>query len=266
MLSGSSIRSLLFILLVILTFGCAKEPEQPKILKSMAKLDQAFVPAFIFVDLSKPREAIIAVNGFRKEWDNFYNKYYELEFKYGVDIVDQFWKEDFDKVKTLVASVEEDVKKEKLRIARQKLNKIRVLLKELRHRNGLSYFLDDMTDFQITLDEIFSVLKREGGLRDRDFVKLDELTKEIRGKWDRLSQTDIDKDTFGFDDKKIEAVKNRISYEVESLDHFSIAVETNEEDRIFQAALELKPNYIVLYKAFGNFKPVFKQVKKEKVF
>ncbi|MEE8637477.1 MAG: hypothetical protein V3T21_00365, partial [Candidatus Margulisiibacteriota bacterium] len=83
-----------FVLLLVL-LGCAQEPEQRNILKSMAELDRVYIPVLLFTNLHKQRESEIALERLRSEWDKFDYKYHDLEIKYGLNITDKFWEEDF---------------------------------------------------------------------------------------------------------------------------------------------------------------------------
>ncbi|MEA3493072.1 MAG: hypothetical protein U9R38_01650 [Candidatus Margulisiibacteriota bacterium] len=230
----------------------------------MAELDQIYVPALIFTDLKRQRASEISLDKLRFEWNKFHNHFYNLKFEYGVDIVDKFWKEDFDRIEDLISSAEALVMDNKLEEAFQKLEEIRSIFKELRHRNGLPYFLDGMTDFHQTMDEILAYLRGKGELKDKDLKKMGKLSVEAALKWQKVSQAKIDGQVYGFDDAKIKAIRQRISFEAESVEAFKAAVESGDENAIFQSAQDIKPNYIVLYKAFGDFKPIFDEVKKEK--
>lgn len=260
------IKAFILFLLIINTFGCSQEPPQPKLLKSMAEFDKIYIPSLIFADLKRQRSSEIVLGKLRFEWNKFHNHFYNLKFEYGVDIVDKFWKEDFDQIGQLIATAEVMVKEDKLEDAYHKLEEIRSVFRELRHRNGLPYFLDRMTDFHQTMDEILAYLRGKSELKDKDYKKMDKLSKEALLRWDKLAEAKIDGQIYGFDDTKIKAIRQRISFEAERVEGFKAAVESGDENAIFQSAQDIKPNYIVLYKAFGNFKPIFDEIKKEKVF
>lgn len=260
------IKAFILFLLIINIFGCGQEPQQPKLLKSMAEFDKVYVPSLIFTDLKRQRASEISLEKLRFEWNKFHNHFYNLKFEYGVDIVDKFWKEDFDRIDQLISSAEVLVKEDKLEDAYYKLEEIRSVFKELRHRNGLPYFLDNMTGFHQTMDKIIAYLRGKDELKNKDLKKMGKLSIEAALKWKKVAQAKIDGEIFGFDNSKIEAIRKRISYEAESLEDFGAAVESRDEDAIFQSAQDIKPNYIVLYKAFGDFQPIFDEIKKEKVF
>jgi hypothetical protein len=94
--------------------------------------------------------------------------------------------------------------------------------------------------------------------------KLRGLFKEAQAGWAEVAKAEVDPKVFGFDEEKIEAVNKRVRYEENMLASFAAALSSKDEDKIFQAAQDLKPNFVVLYKAFGDFQPVFDRVKREK--
>jgi hypothetical protein len=259
-----AISVFIFMMVVGSLTGCSEEPVEPKLLESMVNLDRVYIPALLFTNLQKQRESEIAMERLKGEWDEFNQKYYKLEFKYGVDIVDKFWKEDFDKIGTLVSTAESFVNDKKLNLAHEELDGIRLVFMELRHRNGLDYFLDEMNDFHLTMEEILGSIKGKDILEDRDLEKLAELSKKALEKWSGVANAEIDAVAFDFDDKKIAAIRKRIGEEKEALERFAAALSADEEDEIFQAAHDIKPNFVVLYKAFGDFQPVFDRIIQER--
>ncbi|OGB87300.1 hypothetical protein A3H38_05635 [candidate division WOR-1 bacterium RIFCSPLOWO2_02_FULL_46_20] len=252
----------LFVLLLLV--GCAKEPIQVRMLKSMEELERVYIPAFIFTSLQKPRESEVAVERLANEWRDFYRKYYKVKMTYGMNITDKLWREDFDNINARLASAEGYVKEKKLPAAYEKLEGVRYILLALRHRNGLDYFLDGLIEFNAALDKIIFSLKGKGRLTEMDVHVFRDLLKEAQAGLTRVEAAGADFKVFDLDDNKIVAIKERIKEEQKLLALFAAALSARKTDRISQSARDLKPNFIVLYKAFGDFQPVFDQVVKER--
>ncbi len=251
-------------LALVLINGCAKDPVKPKLLRSMAQLDQAYIPAFIFTDLHKQREAEIAIERLRERWNMIYEQYYGLQLKYGVNIVDKFWKEDFDRTLTELELAETLIKAEQLTEAHERLVSIRTVLRNLRQRNGLEYFLDGMTAYHDAMEMIRLSLRGKDKLREKDHKQLVALFEQAQNSWAKLDVTKIETKNFGFKSKKIEAIRRRIREQEKHLAAFEAALSSGNADLIFQSAQDLRPNFTVLYKAFGDFQPIFDQVIREK--
>ena len=94
--------------------------------------------------------------------------------------------------------------------------------------------------------------------------QLQAFYEETQASWNSLTILTLKPGDFGFSEEKITAVKKRINIQQEALDGFKEAIDAGEPDEIFQAAQELKPNFIVLYKAFGDFQPIFDAIIKER--
>jgi hypothetical protein len=249
---------------LLLLFGCAQQPVKPQLLKSMAELDRAYVPALVFTGLERQRESELSVARLKKKWQEFYDTYYGLELKYGVDIKDIFWQENFNDISQAIVSAEVLVSEERLEEAHERLEVVRQVLKELRQRHGLPYFLDGMTGFDRPMQEMIRFLRGKDRLTDRDLKILRSLFRQAQGSWNELMTVEIDPGYFGFDREKIKAIKARLKEEERGLADLAAALATNNPDRIFQSVQDLKPNFMVLLKAFGDFQPIFDQVIKER--
>ncbi|NQT29353.1 MAG: hypothetical protein HQ596_02150 [Candidatus Saganbacteria bacterium] len=223
-----------------------------------------YVPAVVFTSLHKPRASELAMERLRKVWKKYYPKYYSLEIKYGVNITDKFWKEDFSQAKSLIASAEGNVKAGDLTGANYKLVEARQIMQRLRSRNGFEYFLDSMTKFDDNLTQILVSLRGKDRLAEKDLQALRSIYKDLQASWSRVAKTKIDLVAFGFDEEKEKAIRSRIQEEERLIALFAAALASRDADRIFQAAQDLKPNFIVLYKAFGDFQPIFDQIVAER--
>lgn len=263
-LLNNKVKIVAHLLLFLVLLGCAREPIQHNILRSMAEFDRIYIPALLFTNLQKQRESEIALERLSREWNGFNRKFYGVKFKYGVNITDRFWKEDFERVNTLITTAEVLVIEEKLPEAYGKLEKVRIAFRELRHRNGLDYFLDGIHEFHSSMEQILLTLRGKDNLTDKDLDGLRSLFKQAQASWAKVARSEVDPELFGFDPEKIKAIRKRVKDEEMMLAGFAAALSSKDTDNIFQAATDLKPNFVVLYKAFGDFQPIFERVIKEK--
>ncbi|MDD5383218.1 MAG: hypothetical protein PHH60_06165 [Candidatus Margulisbacteria bacterium] len=255
---------IIIVLSLLVIGGCSGEKAQNKVLRSMAEFDQAYIPSLIFANLLKQRESELALDRLKGEWSGFKGKYYNLELKYGLNITDKFWKEDFDRIGSMVVSAEGYVKEKNLPAAYASLAGIRQVMLEIRHRNGLAYFLDGMVEFHDAIERLTTFLRSKRKLSDRDKNNLRELFKEAQTSWSKVAGADIAPSLFGFNSRKVKAIKKKIQNEEKLLAALAAALSGKDIDRMLQAARDLRPNFIELYKAFGEFDPVFKKVIEEK--
>jgi hypothetical protein len=228
----------------------------------MVEFDRLYIPVFIFTDLEKERESQLSFERLKDNWKKFSQKYYNLEFKYGQDITDKHWKEDFDQIGELLVSAEAMIKEKKWEESYKKIREVRLVFAGLRKRNGIDYFLDKMTSFSEAVEESLLILEGEGKLKDDDLRELRALFKKAQKNLTEAEKAGIN---FNFDAKKETALRNRIKDEQILLAAFAAAIPSKNREKISQAAANLKPNFIALYKAFGDFQPVFNQIIKEKL-
>jgi len=252
-----AIKIFILLFLVSIAAGCGREPIRQSLSKSMAELDRAYIPAIFFMSLQKQRESEIALKMLKAKWKEFDQKYYELELKYGIGITDKLWKDDFRAIDTLISSVEG-------RAAAEKLTAVREILKELRHRHGLDYYLDKMIAFNNATEEIIKFLNGKKKLSETDLGKLQVLSKKAQKEWATVSASRVDAKTFGFDLKKPGAIKKLVEKEQKSLAKLDPAIDSKDLDQIAGAIKEIKANFMLIYRVFGDFNPVFEKIRSEK--
>ena len=250
-------KILILLFLFSIAAGCGREPIRQSLLKSMAELDRAYIPALFFMNLQKPRESEIALKILKAKWKQFDQKYYELELKYGIGITDKLWKDDFRAIDVLISSAEG-------KVAAGKLTAVREILKELRHRHGLDYYLDKMVAFNDATEEIIKFLNGKKKLSETELAKLYALSKKAKKEWATVSASRIDIKTFGFDLKKPGAIKKLSDKEQKSLAKLDLAIDSKALDQIADTIKEIKANFMLIYRVFGDFNPVFEKIRLEK--
>ena len=257
-------RMIVYFILLVFLIGCASSSVQENLIKSMAELDEVYIPALVFSNLLRQRETELAFERFKEKWDKFYNKYHAVEIKYGVDITDNYWSGDFERANAHVLSAEGFVEQGHLFFTHESLEGVRKILSELRQRNGMVYFLDGMIEFHGYMDEIILYLRGKDEIRDRDLKELRALFKKLQTSWAKVAQIEVDPDVFCFEADKIKAIEERVKIQEKRIAAFAASFSSGDSNRIFQSAQDLKPNFIVLYKAFGDFQPIFDQVIEER--
>ncbi len=258
-------RVILILLLCLSLFGCGEEQEQNKFLKSCAHFDQIYIPTLMFTKLNKQRESEIAINKLKNKWQSFSEQYQDLEIKYGVDIVDELWPMDFEKISDQITAADILIRQNSLEAAYLELDGVREVFKELRSRNGMTYFLDKMTDFYDLIDEMSAIVANTTSLSRQEKQRLTLLNNEALKQWQEISQANLNGEYFGFSKAKINAIKKRIKLEKGSLVNLETALAVSGTRRIIKAANDCQTNFIMLYKAFGDFQPILDQAKEERL-
>lgn len=258
----STISKLIFIFFLgAMLFGCANEPAQKQFIYSCASLDSTLIPCLILTDTNKPALASIACHSLNEKWQKFSSLYYNLEIKYGVDIVDKDWKGDFDEITVLLSSAETFVNEKKMRNANQRVRDARSILKQLRQRNGIDFYTDHLIGFEDKMDDFGK------GIINKQNISL-QLTQSMRAKallltkeWQPVKSGKIDNRYYSFSDEKLKAIKQNINKFDKSLVGFNNKLLISDLNVISIEYQKLSKAYSVIYKVFGDFKPY--EVKKK---
>ncbi|MDI6731902.1 MAG: hypothetical protein QME05_04915 [Candidatus Margulisbacteria bacterium] len=264
MLSFSVNKTLTLLLLpFVVLSACTSPPVQQKLLKSMADLDAALIPPIILTQLGKQEDSKIAMERLKSQWDNFYETYYPLEMKYGVNIVDKLWKSNLNAAKGLIASAEAAVKLGSLSQATAQLGKVENIFREIRRQHGLPYILDDMLDFSDAIKEIETRCAQKK-LNERDFAQLRQTFDQAGKTWEKICAEPINGKLFGFTPEKVKALKKKIRAENTALEGLSSSIYAANKEAILSAAAAIQNDLVQIIRAFGDFNPIIEKVKQEK--
>ena len=130
-----------FVLSILLFLSC----NQNEIKSDMIKFDQAFIPLSHFVrqgELHKAGEVLPALN---LQWKSIAQRYGEKE-----DSDD--WQETFRRIDNWFYSLYQAIDQKEQAWAMAQVEHIRYELIDFRNRNNISYYLDQVFEFQVALD------------------------------------------------------------------------------------------------------------------
>jgi len=258
-------RFLICLVLTLTTLlGCGTQPIKQELLEAMVRFDQVYIPAFYFTGAQKQRGAEIAMERLKPEWENLNAKYFGLEIKYGVNITDKFWKEDFRKMQTLISSAEDSIKTAKLAEAHENLEEIRQIMGEIRHRNGMPYALDNLVVLEQPLAKIAGLLPRiKEKFSDKDYARLRSLSQQAQETWKKVMSTKVEAALFSFEPAKLAALEERIKQEQKNLLQIDGALYSKDRAQISAAVEQAESEFMQIYRAFGDFKPILEKIKEE---
>lgn len=260
------IRGVLFLMigLGLVLAGCGREPVQQQLIRAMAKFDAAYIPALFYADRHRPTEEAIAYPRLQNTWRSFYKKYYSLRLKYGVDITDEFWQSDLDKINGLIEDAGTMVQQKKLNQARELLEPVQPILSNLRHRHNLDYYLDRLILFQVQLGDINDMVVHKQRLSDGEKRRLIAMGDSLTKKWRGVEKAKVNWRTYGFSAKKTAAFKPLLKDVSLGVGLLTAALPAGDPAEIKMLAAALKEKYTVVYRVFGDFQPIFDELKKLK--
>ncbi|MFA5840465.1 MAG: hypothetical protein WC890_07480 [Candidatus Margulisiibacteriota bacterium] len=258
-------RIILFFLSVLLCLSaCSSAPVQQNLLNSMADLDKAYIPAVILTGMGKNIDSKIAIEKLQDKWNEFYSNYYPLEMKYGLNIVDKMWKDDLKAAGADIGSAEALINTGNWPEANAKLLPIRNIFREIRHRHGMQYVLDDMLDFN---DGIALIKKkcRQKKMSERELALVKQQYDVASNTWASILADDKALVVFQFESAKVLAIKKKMKKLKQDLPILKDAISAGEKEAIYAAAVKIEKDYLQIYRAFGDFNPILeKQIEKRK--
>lgn len=257
-------RFVIVVTLILLCAGCGRLSLKQQLIKDMASFDSTCIAALIFLDVGKQHETKLAMERFNSGWNGFRDKYYKLELKYGQNITDSFWQEDFDRIDTLVGSAEILVEEKKLLLAKEKLESIKLIMRDMRRRHGLNYYLDALTDFQKATLDMRQPIAGKKKLKERDVVDLRGFFQIAQQSLADLAKKKIDHRFFPMSQKQLKAIAKRLENEQKLMGGVAAAITTRQIPLIAASIDALQPDLALTYRAFGDTQPIFDQILKER--
>jgi hypothetical protein len=258
------IKLLPFLLLLIIFTGCSRPSVHQRLLQASAQLDQTYIPIMFYSAANRQHETELAFERFRDRWRDFYSQFHNVQLKYGVDITDQFWQEDFSICNQAVASAEAIIKQKQLTAANKALFQLQVYLPKLRRRHGLEYYPDVISRYNLIHLKIVEFIKNKARLTDRDLGELGQLQKEAQAEWNKARGQKIDAGNFKFSAKKVKAIKTLVAEEDQALGTFAAAISSKRIDLVVSATEGLEPNLNKIIRAFGDFQPIIDRLAEER--
>lgn len=244
--------------------ACSSAPVQQNLLNSMADLDKTYIPAVILTGMGKNLDSKIALERLQDKWKDFYSNYYPLEMKYGLNIVDKMWKDDLKSVGTDIVTAETFLKASNLSQANVQLLPVRKIFREIRHRHGIQYILDDMLDF----DDGIGVIKKKScqkKISERELALVKQQYDVASNTWASILADDKALLVFQFESVKVIAIKKKMNKLKQDLPILNDAISAGEKEAIYAAAVKIEKDYLQIYRAFGDFNPILeKQIEKRK--
>jgi len=220
------------------------------LMKGFVSFDRAFIPPLAFTNQEKVNPSRKGMAILKENWASFKARHYETNSK------DPRWKKELDGIEERILRAGRIVASGKsLMEAHEILEEIRYAFLNLRRRNGMDYYIDHLSDFHGHMESIMhTASERDTGsftVKDGEFI-----AKECGAAfkiWERIQVLPFDKHLFGFDDRKVAAMRDLIEKETQALQGLKNALEGEDKALIIESAKKIRPHYAQLYKLFGDF-------------
>jgi len=225
--------------------------------QDFATLEKTYIPTLLFSSTKVLPLAVVAMSDYQAEWETFSNRY----FFYRADAVN--WQDHFEQIDWAVANAAELVASAQLNsdpnallAARDELNKVRMVMLELRPKNGFPKFITDkFTAFHGPMEHIVLAVKGKTPAELTDQL-LDDLVAAFPAAdkaWSYVEKCPVDPELWGLSGEKMAAYYAYVAAERQALNNFSAALESGDKALILQTGFAIKPNFVEAKKTFGDF-------------
>jgi len=190
------------------------------------------------------------MNTLKESWKEFRAKYYDYT------ISDSQWKNDFDSVENSIAEADSIVNSgTDLKAAHETLEGIRLGFMELRKRNNMDYYIDNLTDFHGSMEHIYHSADDAdpASLTDADIDDLRSSLTDASEIWALITAAEFDNTVFKLSDKKLNDKDMYMKKEASALKNMEAALNSKDAEKIIKTSLAIKPAYAKFYSLFGDF-------------
>jgi hypothetical protein len=219
------------------------------LLDDFARFDRAYVPALALTKMGTQQASQKALGHLKQEWRKFSASHR------GSMPDDRLWQTDFNRVCEAIADAERHLKGNQQLDAHESLEAIREIFLESRRRNELIYYLDYLTEFHTTMEEIVLAVKVEkpGDLGSNSIARIRSLTQTAVQQWEQVKSAPFPRERFEFGEEKLAQRQQLLKAETEALRQLTEAIHGNDKARIVDAGRAIKPIFAKSFMLFGDF-------------
>lgn len=225
--------------------------------QDLAKLEKIYIPPLFFTSAANLPASVNSMRDYNAAWQAFNEKYYY----YKPDYVN--WQSYFDQISFAVQQAQNIVNQAAktnnpaiLPLAHEELEAVRMVMLDLRGKNGFPKFITDkLTIFHEPMEHIVLSVKGKtpAQIDDALLAELAETLKESWKAWETSEKCPVDQELWALTPAQMSAYYNFVLLERAALEKFEGALASGDKTAIIQTGVAVKPNFVECYKTFGNF-------------
>jgi hypothetical protein len=225
----------------------AAEPNQD----DFAKLDRSYVPALALTKMGTRSASEKALQRLDRDWQAFRERFDSAMPD------DNQWPSDCQRISQAIATAKEQLDTGHQLEAHEALEAIREILMESRVRSGLDYYLDHMTRFHDTMEEIVLTVKdkKPDELSQKAVARLPDLARKATQEWNVVKSASFDAERFGFSKQKLAQRQQLLKAETLALQELEQAIATGDLVQIIKKGQAIKPPFAKSFMLFGDIPP-----------
>ncbi len=225
--------------------------------RDMVVLEKTYIPPLFFTSAMNLQASVASMKVFKASWAEFSGKYYFYKPDYAN------WQKYFDEIEWAVQAAD-DIVQSAVRTgsvtilpqAHEELEAVRMVMLELRPKNGFPKFITDkLTIFHEPMEHIVLSVKGKtpADIDDALLAELAVTLKHANKAWDDVVKCPFDASLWALQPVQVVNYYAFQAKESAALENFAAALESGDKARIIQAGMAVKPNFVECYKTFGNF-------------
>lgn len=241
----SMISLLLFVFLFSLASSC-EENNANVLLQDMAEFDKAYIPVLYYVRQGEMDNAKKSVFFLNHSWQKVNRKYKDLNPE------NDDWQEIFRMTDAWLSDAYYSIDAMQRKEAYIFLDHVRYQMLDLRAKNNLDYYLDDVWEFEAALDLVEEVAVDQM-LCLLDYCEFEDIVKDMNEQWGIVNNAKVDATLFDLNTENLKSLNSQKKKLHEAIIVFNQAVEEMEGENLAMTATFLKQAYLEYLAGFGDF-------------
>jgi DNA-binding protein len=212
--------------------------------------DKAYIPALAVTSQNDAEKSKAAMVKLHQPWLVFSNAHRQHKSS------DDAWKSGFAEIDNWIAKADGIVARGgNITEAHDALEPVRVILMQLRRKNGIDYFVDYQTAFHEPMEAIVLTVKGKTveTLTQQDIDKIRSLMPTLNARWNALQNARFSPDLFAFDNARVTQLNQLMESETNAIASLKRALADSDKSAIIQRASAIKPPFAQMFTLFGEF-------------
>lgn len=241
--------SIMSLLLFVFLFSLASSCEEENVnvlLQDMAEFDKAYIPVLYYTRRGEMDNAKRSVFFLNHSWQKVNRKYKNINPE------NDDWQEAFRMTDAWLSDAYYSIDAMQPKDAYIFLDHVRYQMMELRMKNGIDYYLDDVWEFEASLD-LAEEVAVDQMLCLLDYCEFEDIVKDLNEQWKIVEEAKVDAELFDLDAEDLKVLKNQKKKLQEAIIVFNQAVEEMEGENLAMTATFLRQAYLEYLAGFGDF-------------
>ncbi len=236
---------LLFVFLFSLSSSCEDE-NVDVLLHDMAEFDKAYIPVLYYVRQGEMDNAKRSVFFLNHSWQKVNRKYKDL------NPGNDDWQEAFRMTDAWLSDAYFSIDAMQPKDAYIFLDHVRYQMMELRGQYDIDYYLDDVWEFEASLD-LAEEVAIDQMLCLLDYCEFEDIVKDMNEQWKIVEKAKVNAELFDLNAEELKVLDNQKKKLQEAIIVFNQAVEEMEGENLAMTATFLRQAYLEYLAGFGDF-------------